>query len=265
MRIGARGRFNDYRDDAIYGRGLNAGITAKGDLFIGSIPVKENGNAKALIPYVKNGVELKYELENSDGKYLLRLSALDPKTKKVLASVEEEDVPAQHLYGSVALVSNFEIKRSNNELPSSWFDDWLMKGTKLEHHPEREFGPVLFAQYTLSRNILKMNVQMPPVGESDGRDVEFQIKKDEHGKWITIRKAAIDEDSRTALFRIENWDDTKDVPYRLAYKYSVGNDEMKKSCLTGTIDPALNADKLFQNDLPATKNAQITIMYVKIS
>ena len=36
FRIGAQGEFNDYRDSAIYGKGLDAGITATGKLFIGA-------------------------------------------------------------------------------------------------------------------------------------------------------------------------------------------------------------------------------------
>ena len=232
MRIGARGQFNDYRDDAIYGKGLNAGITTKGVLFIGSIPVKENGNAVELIPYVKKGIELKYELTRKDNEYILKLSALDPKTNKVLASIEEKDVPGQQLYGSVALVSDFDKKPRHNELPSCWFDDWTMKGDKLEHHPEREFGPILFSQYTLSRNILKLNVQMSPIGDTDGREVDLQVK--ENGKWKSIQKAPIDRDSRTALFRMENWDDTKDVPYRLVYMLNTGNGKMKEYHRTGT-------------------------------
>ena len=232
MRLGARGKFNDYRDDAIYGKGLNVGITAGGNLFIGALPVKANGNAKALIPYVKNGVILNCEIKNVDGKYNLRLTAFDPKTKKELASVEEQDVPSQQLYGSIALVSNFDKKPRNNEVPSCWFDDWTMTGSKLAHYPEREFGPILFSQYTLSRNTLKLNVQMPPIGESDGQKVDLQVE--EEGKWKSIQKAAIEKDSRTATFKIDDWDDTKDVPYRLVYSLSIGDKKMKEYVRTGT-------------------------------
>jgi alkaline phosphatase D len=35
--IGSRGNFNDYRDDAIFGKGLNVGITTNGNLFIEEI------------------------------------------------------------------------------------------------------------------------------------------------------------------------------------------------------------------------------------
>ena len=232
LKMGARGQFDDYRDDAIYGKGLNAGITAAGDLFIGALPVKVNGNAKALIPYVKTGVVLKYELKFEDEKYMLRLSALDPESKKELASVEEIDVPSQQLYGSIALVSNFDKKPRNNEIPSCWFDSWTMKGSKLAHYPERAFGPILFSQYTLSRNILKLTAQMPPVGESDGQELDLQIQED--GKWKSIQKAPIDKDARTATFKIEKWDDTKDVPYRLAYTLAVGSSKTRDYYREGT-------------------------------
>ncbi len=235
LRIGARGKFNDYRDDAIYGKGLNAGITTAGELFIGDLPVKEDGNAKALIPFVKKGLILKYELKHRKGVYKLILSAINPETGKVISSVEEDDVPYQQLYGSIALVSSFNKKPKNNEIPSCWFDDLIMKGSKLVHYPERKFGPILFAQYTLSRNILKMNAQMPPVGDKDGKEVSFQIKKNSDGNWITIQRAPIDKDARTATFRIENWDDTKDVSYRLAYSLNTGNGKMREFYLTGTI------------------------------
>src|SRR5713101_6311583 len=37
FRAGIHGRFNDYRDSAIYGIGLNAGLAADGRLFIGKL------------------------------------------------------------------------------------------------------------------------------------------------------------------------------------------------------------------------------------
>jgi len=235
VRIGARGRFDDYRDDAIYGKGLNAGITTAGDLFIGDLPIKENGNAKALLPFIKKGVILKYELKNSNGIYSLFLSAIDPETGDMLASIEDNDIPRQQLYGSIALVSSFDKKQRNNEIPSCWFDDWIMKGSKLAYYPERKFGPILFAQYTLGGKIMKMNVQMPPVGNKDGKEVSFQIKKNSDGNWITIQKSPIDKDARTATFRVENWDDTKDISYRLGYSLNIGNGKMKEYYLTGKI------------------------------
>lgn len=233
IRLGARGRFHDYRDDAIYGKGLNVGITTEGDLFIGEPPVKENGNAKTLIPYLKGGIQLAVKLSDSDGENLLTLSAHDPKTGKILAQIEEEDVPSQQLHGSLVLVSNFSGLGRNNEIPCCWFDDWKASGSKLIHYPERTFGPILFSQYTLSRGILKLTAQMPPAGTADGQEVTFQVQKE--GKWQTLQKAPIDRDARTATFKLGNWQEEKDVSYRLAYDLNMGNGKMKTLFRTGTI------------------------------
>ena len=233
LRIGARGQFDDYRDDAIYGKGLIAGITSEGDLFIGDLPVKANGNAKALIPYLKTGLQLNYSLNYSDESYSLQLSAVDPETGNEIAGIVETDVPAQQLHGSLSLVSSFMEMGRNNEIPSCWFDDWKISGTKISHFPERAFGPILFSQYTLSRGTLKLNAQMAPVGNSDGKEVELQVNK--NGKWEELTKTHIDPDSRTATFKIENWDDSKDIPYQLVYELSTGKDGLKEYTRTGTI------------------------------
>lgn len=102
------------------------------------------------------------------------------------------------------------------------FSDWEISGDKITVHKDRTFGPILFTQYTLSRGTLKMTAQMPPVGEKDGQAIELQTKAGIH--WKTISQDPIDSISRTATFRIKDWDGTKDTPYRLAFQlYSEGN------------------------------------------
>lgn len=233
FRLGSKGQFNDYRDDAIYGKGLNIGITTGGDLFIGEPAVKQNGNAKALIPYLKNELKLLLTVSFTDGKYNLQLSALDPETGKVLAEIEQTDLPEQNLYGSLALVSHFTGLGRNNNIPSCWFDEWKASGNKLKNYPEQTFGPVLFSQYTLSRGILKMTAQMPPLGENDGKEVKLQILSG--NDWETIGSAKIDTMSRTANFKIKNWDNTKDISYRLVYALKTGNHEFTNFEYNGTI------------------------------
>ena len=95
------------------------------------------------------------------------------------------------------------------------FENWNFSGSKLIAHPENTFGPIMFSQYTLSRGILKLTAQLAPVILTDEK-VNFQIK--ENGSWKTLKGAHIDIDARTATFRIENWDTTIDIPYRLSYK-----------------------------------------------
>lgn len=233
FRIGAKGQFNDYRDDAIYGKGLNLGITAGGDLFIGEPSIKQNGNAKALIPFLKNEILLKANANIVDGKYKLSLSAINPETNEVLVEIEELDVPQQSLHGSMALVSHFGEYGRNNNIPSCWFDEWKVSGAKLKNYPLRAFGPVLFTQYTLSRGTLKMTAQMPPVGSNDSKDVSLEIMID--GDWKKISSASIDPMSRTANFRIENWDNSRDINYRLMYNLMQDKGESMSYMYDGTI------------------------------
>ena len=233
FRIGAKGQFQDYRDDAIYGKGLNVGITTGGDLFIGEPSVKQNGNARALIPYLDKALELEVSVQLKEGKYRLLVSATDPATGELLAEIVESDIPEQSLHGSIALVSHFTNMDRNNNIPGGWFDDWILKGSKISNDPDRTFGPVLFSQYTLSRGVLKMTAQMPPVGEDDGKEVYFQIP--EKNDWKTIETATIDPLSRTATFRLDGWDHAKDTSYRLAYSLNTGNRELTEFYYEGMI------------------------------
>lgn len=59
---------------------------------------------------------------------------------------------------------------------------------------------------------------MPPIGEQDSQTVRLQLK--EGNDWKTVGEEPIHPQARTATFRIENWDASKDVPYRLVYDES---------------------------------------------
>ncbi|MEA1897858.1 MAG: alkaline phosphatase D family protein, partial [Bacteroidota bacterium] len=233
FRLGTKGQFNDYRDDAIYGKGLNIGITTGGDLFIGEPAVKENGNAKSLIPYLKDEIKLIVNVNLVEGKYSLKLEAIDPETGKILAEIEETDLPEQNLYGSVALVSHITEMGRNNNIPSCWFNDWKASGTKLKNYPDQSFGPVLFSQYTLSRGVLKMTAQVPPIGNNDDKEVKLQIFKEDN--WEIIGSSSVHPMSRTANFRVEDWDITKDFPYKLMFELKTGRQQFILFEYNGTI------------------------------
>ena len=46
--IGSKGEFDDYRSDAIFGKGLNVGVTTSGHLFIENVPETEQVNDELL-------------------------------------------------------------------------------------------------------------------------------------------------------------------------------------------------------------------------
>jgi hypothetical protein len=80
------------------------------------------------------------------------------------------------------------------------------------------------ALYTVHDNILKLNAQLFPLKDGEDRDVRLEIQ-DSRG-WTEIARVKVCENeygnkmqdkSWTALFRIEDWDDSKAVRYRVAH------------------------------------------------
>ncbi|MEN8117408.1 MAG: alkaline phosphatase D family protein [Bacteroidota bacterium] len=215
FRLASKGEFNDYRDDAIYGVGLNVGITTNGELFIGETPVKYVKNAEGVQPYLSEGVILKVYASPGEENYRVEISVTRKSNDELLATIIRDDIPANTFFGSIGLISDFNDVE-DKQVPSAVFSDWKISGSKLVHHPERAFGPVLFTQYTVSRGVLKLKAQMPPTGKDDARVVTLQIFENE--VWKAIDQAPIDLHSSTALFRIENWNTTQTIPYRVVYK-----------------------------------------------
>jgi phosphodiesterase/alkaline phosphatase D-like protein len=226
FRLGIRGYFRDYRDSAVRGDGLNAGIASDGRLFIGELPASAPRLAAP-----PAGVRLRLRARPAGPNYRVDLAALDASGKS-LADVSRE-VPAEWLAGGVALVCS-----SGRVLPSPrksginpdfgakpgtgrggtlrfWFRDWRVAGSKVTAHEDRAFGPILFALHTLSRRVLKLTAQMAPV-DDPAAQVELQGRRG--NRWETVGRSPVDPLSRTATFRVPNWDDSRDTPYRVAYQ-----------------------------------------------
>jgi hypothetical protein len=81
---------------------------------------------------------------------------------------------------------------------------------------------ICFAPYTVHNNTLKMTVQFYPLKEAESRTAELQGKFE--STWKTIAKTTVSEEPYdnankdlrwTAHFRVENWDSSKTVPYRI--------------------------------------------------
>jgi alkaline phosphatase D len=216
--IGAKGEFNDYRDAAVYGKGINAGVTLNGHLFIGKIPAEKNSSAGPLADEIKGDEGISLLLEAGDvlnDSVNVRLSALKKGTSKLLEEIRAQ-VPLSEIRGNIALVSHIITPQPAE---GAWFEKWEASGDILGYFPERRFGPVMFTLYTLNKGILKLTAQMPPVAGSDERTVNLEVSTGENN-WEKAAAAEIDPMARTATFRIENFDDKKDTRYRVSYAWS---------------------------------------------
>ena len=74
---------------------------------------------------------------------------------------------------------------------------------------------ICFALYTVHNKVLKITAQFYPLEKGESREARLEIKRAE--KWINIGNADIIERGWTAPFRINNWNDAQQVPYRIKH------------------------------------------------
>ncbi len=281
FRIGIMGPLRDYRNSLIYGQGLDAGFTSDGKLFVG------NPASGVPVDLSSESIELRLTVEPNAESSTVVLSAYDSAGKE-LARTSRENVSSASLAGNIALVANFgaggaggagqKAKKAkakaadgaaDNAAGQFWFADWKVSGSRVETHDERAFGPILFSQYTLSGGILKLTAQMPPLGVGDSRFVRLELQRD--GKWTKIAESPIHTVARTATFRIEKWDDTRDAAYRLAYTLKQADGASSEHYWTGTIrrdpvdQPVLTVADVSCNTHEAFPNTHYTANMAKLS
>ena len=219
FRIAAQGRFGDYRDDAVYGKGIEAGLRADGSLFIGDSSGAFAGDAASV-------GSLRVELVESGGGWQLRLSAHDLQGRERARTLLTVADP-RALRGAMGVVCHDAPCRINR---------WDASGSKIDAHDDRAFGPILFTQYTLSRRVMKLTAQMAPVGPAEAQAVTLAVRAlGSTGAWREAGRATIDPMSRTATFRLTNWDDERDHEYRVSYASRDTKGQTASSTFDGTI------------------------------
>jgi len=225
FRIAARGRFGDYRDDAVYGKGIDAGMRADGSLFIGDSSNAGVGDAATIR-------QLCIALVEEGGGWQLRLSTIGP-AERVRATTVLPIADPRDLRGAIGVVCEDVACRVN---------EWRVEGPKVDARDEHAFGPILFTQYTVSGSILKLTAQMPPIGARDVQEVRLAVPgtagRPDGGTaaaWREIARATIDPLARTATFRVANWDDGRDQTYRVLYAVTAAGGVVRDASFDGTI------------------------------
>lgn len=185
---------NDMRSVCYFGKGIIAGIQADGQIFI--------GDKAATLPesFEYEDLTLDLRVYRYEGSSKVLLECSDHTGKK--ASIEVDDLSDTE--GMIALECTGDY----------WFDDFRLKGSMVKDGSA--FGPILFTMYTLSRGTVKLTAQMPPIGADDNQEVELQLLKGH--QYLSSSKATMMPDARIASFRIDDWDATEDVYFRVVYK-----------------------------------------------
>ena len=228
FQIGKKGEFRDYRDDAVKGVGLSAGWNADGQLFIGDL-----SRHVTVEPIQGESFSLKLKGKTTgEETYEIELQLLDQGGK--LVGTHVENIHSSWLEGLVALTCSTtypdtldysvsrppidainELKKQSGGKSLYAFSGWKIGGGKVTIHPDRAYGPILWTQHTLSDNILKMNVQMAPIG-NDQQQVSLIVDD------APMSTVEINPQGYVAQYKIVNWNSTIDHPYRIEYTSNDG-------------------------------------------
>jgi alkaline phosphatase D len=192
----------DVRALCYFGKGVNAGVSLQGFAFL--------NDERAELPEEFDFSEVSIEVSGNDNHLKIKV------TDKTGKSPDELSLDVEGIQGLVAVANNIIL--GGNEKPGNSrfsFDELKLSGSKVTAQPENAFGPVLWTMQTLSKGTVKMMALLPPVGEKDNQQVSLQLN--ENGNWKTVATEQIEPDSRTAVFKLENWDASKDTKYRVEY------------------------------------------------
>lgn len=212
--VGIHDDIVDYRGNCLWGRGVPAQITTRGELILARQTVKLGTQTDL------RDVTLRLEARPKGEAYQLMLTATDTASGKALGQATAT-VPAERLVGNVALAHNTDEPR-RKATARFWFNDWKIAGDKVQDEPGHRFGPILWAMHTLSHSrgpddyVLKISALMPPLGRSDSPTVTLETR--EGTAWKALGQQPIEADARVAVFRVPHWPADRDVPYRLVYQ-----------------------------------------------
>lgn len=209
LRIGAKGRFDDYRSAAVYGKGLDVGLTADGKLKIGE-SLFENAISK-----LPNSIELILSSEpKEEGKQELTVKVIDQQTQKVWIQQNGIEVDNSVLQGNFALLCDVHTKDQVKSIAS--FDNWIIESDSIYSNSENLYGPICFAQYTLHRRKLKLTAQLAPIEMIVGHSVSLEIKL--QNTWKVVSEKTLTHQGRAVNFQITEWYHEHDIPYRVCLK-----------------------------------------------
>ena len=112
--------------------------------------------------------------------------------------------------------SNTYLKSPFDDLDTLATNDWWNRADNpiIDLKVKRD-RVIAFGIYTLSNKILKLSAQLFPLYPEESRNIKLEINK--NGKWKNIQTKKINDIGWNTTFVITNWDDSKNIKYRLKH------------------------------------------------
>lgn len=219
FRIGVKGNTGEHRSALVHHQsGVSVGIDAQGKLHIG-----DTHSASSIRPI---NAEVRLTVRLSPGQSANTINVeLTAKDKAGTSEALAVEIPRRQLLGNIALLAEAPFAgpskaASLKTRPRVVFDQWEIIAPSIGSKDDMLFGPVLWSQYTLSNDVLTVSAQMPPMGQEDSKGLLLQVENTSNGAWETVSESAFDDDARVAVFRIEDWDSSREHAARVRYEWN---------------------------------------------
>lgn len=247
--LGLQGQFNDYRDDATHGSGLAMGLTPSGRLFVGKTDEYSQVDLPEAFRLEARG------LKQRDGQYYIFLEVF--RTDDRMIGQRIVPVDPSWLTGLLALTVSsslppsaipWELRPAEVQHPKkdrggqllASFHNWELSGPRVQTHPERSYGPILWAQFSRdTEQGLRLSAQLAPLGNGP-REVELRIDGE------TVQKRRADSLGYVAVFELPD----------------IGVGERSYELIYRSID---KSKQLYQGTIPAMPAADDSLRVASLS
>lgn len=210
FKIGIQSDINEFRSNCFSKKGTIAGIIGS-QLTLGRKTVE--------LALETDEYTLELTGRPTGGKYQLTLTASSVVGQQ-LGTVSLIVAPAVVL-GNIAIVNNYNLKTKPGRGHRYRFSQWTVDGNAFTISESNKFGPILWSMYSLSDSrgddghVMKISALTGPLGANDNQSVELFVQKE--GGWKSLGTAKLDPDAWVATFRVPNWDEKTETPYKLVY------------------------------------------------
>ncbi len=234
FRIGRRGGIDDFRHVLVHATTwVDAKVMQDGRLALGDLMSEQR------LPFDKEPLALRLEGQRQGDKIQLTLQGSQGDQQVVI----EKTFPAKDVLGGVSLLADGPSKAGGTAARSRFaFRNFTMRGDLVQRHPGRTFGPILWSQYALNGDRLRLQAQLSPLGPRQNHQVELWIADAEgQPQWAKAATATMDKLSRTVLFTVDDWDSDRAMRYQVRFAW-----RRKNYVWDGTIRREPRGDELFK-------------------
>lgn len=207
VKLGSQGPVEDYRSDAVFGKGIAIGLSPNGKFI--HIGKEEFMSGLAAFPDTH---KLQIDVKNQGDILQVTVNIMGSGPDAARLASAKTQLDFESMKGGMALYCDIQGQPQTREDVVE-FDDLLIESDGLMMEEDRVFGPICFAQYTLHRNKLKLTCQLSPIEKVEGHMLFFEVNKE--GNWEHVNKSELSHIGRAIVFEQTRWNASESLPYRL--------------------------------------------------